>query len=55
MCIRVMGGSGQQYGGVGDIIKASVKVAQPNGAVKKGEVAHRAVIVRGPKSSARPR
>jgi len=53
MCIRVMGGSGQQYGGVGDIIKASVKVAQPNGAVKKGEVVT-AVIVRVAKEYARP-
>ncbi len=45
MCIRVMGGSGRKYASVGDIIKASVKQAQPNGAVKKGEVVT-AVIVR---------
>jgi large subunit ribosomal protein L14 len=45
MCIRILGGSAKQYAGVGDIIKASVKQAAPNGAVKKGEVVT-AVIVR---------
>jgi large subunit ribosomal protein L14 len=52
MCIRVIGGSNQQYGTVGDIIRASVKVAQPNGSVKKGEVVT-AVIVRVAKEYAR--
>ncbi|MBF6589030.1 MAG: 50S ribosomal protein L14 [Ktedonobacterales bacterium] len=45
MCIRVLGGSGRRWAGIGDLIKASVKVAQPNGTVKKGEVVT-AVIVR---------
>jgi large subunit ribosomal protein L14 len=45
MAIRVLGGSTRFYGGIGDIIVASVKSAQPNSAVKKGEVV-RAVIVR---------
>ena len=45
MCIRVLGGSRRRYASVGDVIKASVKQAQPNGAVKKGEVVN-AVIVR---------
>ncbi len=45
MCIRVLGGSGKKYASVGDLIKASVKQAQPNGAVKKGEVVT-AVVVR---------
>ncbi len=45
MCIRVLGGSSRQYGSVGDTIIASVKLAQPNAAVKKGDVV-RAVIVR---------
>src|SRR5665811_542145 len=45
MCIRVPGGSGRKTGSVGDTIIASVKVAQPNAAVKKGEVV-RAVVVR---------
>jgi large subunit ribosomal protein L14 len=44
-CIRVLGGSGRQYATVGDLIVVSVKSAQPNGTVKKGEVS-KAVIVR---------
>jgi|SRR5689334_22055492 len=55
MCIRVMSGSGKgkQYATVGDIIKASVKVAAPNGQVKKGEVVN-AVVVRVTKEYGRP-
>ncbi len=45
MVIQVMGGSRRRYGGVGDIIVASVKQAAPQSAVKKGEVV-RAVVVR---------
>jgi large subunit ribosomal protein L14 len=45
MCIRVLGGSGKRYATVGDVIVASVKSAQPNSAVRKGEVV-RAVVVR---------
>ncbi|ACZ41642.1 ribosomal protein L14 [Thermobaculum terrenum ATCC BAA-798] len=45
MCIRVLGGSNRKTASVGDVIIASVKQAQPNGAVKKGDVV-RAVIVR---------
>ena len=45
MCIRVLGGSARKYGSVGDTIIASVKQAQPNSGVKKGDVV-RAVIVR---------
>ena len=44
-CIRVLGGSARKYGGVGDVIVASVRKAAPGGAVKKGKVV-RAVIVR---------
>ena len=44
-CIRVLGGSGRRYAGVGDVIVASVRKAAPGGTVKKGEVI-RAVIVR---------
>ncbi len=51
MCIRVLGGS-KRYAEVGDLIKASVKQAQPNGAVKKGEVVT-AVIVRQAKEYGR--
>ncbi len=53
MCIRVLGGSGRKFGGVGDTIIASVKSAQPNAAVKKGEVV-RAVIVRTAQEYGRP-
>jgi large subunit ribosomal protein L14 len=53
MCIRILGGSAKQYAGVGDIIKASVKQAAPNQAVKKGEVVT-AVVVRVAKEYGRP-
>ena len=45
LCIRVLGGSTRRYGGVGDVIVASVKSAAPGGSVKKGDVV-KAVIVR---------
>ena len=45
LCIRVLGGSGRRYAGIGDIIVVSIKVALPRRGVKKGEV-HRAVVVR---------
>jgi large subunit ribosomal protein L14 len=53
MCIRVLGGSGRKFGSVGDTIIASVKSAQPNAAVKKGDVV-RAVIVRTAQEYGRP-
>jgi large subunit ribosomal protein L14 len=53
MCIRVLGGSSVKSGGVGDIIIASVKSAQPNAGVKKGDVV-RAVIVRTASEYGRP-
>lgn len=52
MCIRVLGGSRVRYGRVGDVIVASVKAANPNSNVKKGEVV-RAVIVRTAKEYGR--
>jgi large subunit ribosomal protein L14 len=45
MCILVPGGSRRRYAYVGDVIVASVKQAQPNSSIKKGDVVH-AVIVR---------
>ena len=45
LCIRVKGGSKRRYAFVGDVITATVKQANPQGAVKKGEVVT-AVIVR---------
>ena len=52
MCIRVVAGGNKQYADVGDVIVASVKQAQPGGAVKKGDVV-RAVIVRTAKEYGR--
>jgi large subunit ribosomal protein L14 len=51
-CIQLLGGSSGQYGGVGDMITASVKEALPDGTVKKGQVV-KAVIVRTRKSTRR--
>ncbi len=45
LCIRVLGGSGRRYAGIGDVIVATVKEAIPGGNVKRGEVV-KAVIVR---------
>lgn len=53
MCIRVMGGSFRRDGSIGDIIVASVKSANPGGAVKKGDVV-KAVVVRMHKAKRRP-
>src|SRR5579875_1752358 len=53
LCIRMLGGSARKYAGVGDIVIASVKQANPGGAVKKGEVV-RAVVVRTAKEYGRP-
>ena len=53
MCIRVLAGGNKQYAAVGDVIVASVKLAQPGGAVKKGDVV-KAVIVRTAKEYGRP-
>ncbi len=53
LCIRVLGGSGRRYAGIGDVIVATVKDAIPGGNVKKGEVV-KAVIVRTAKERRRP-
>ncbi len=44
-CFKVLGGTRRRYAALGDIIVASVKVAEPRGLVKKGEKV-KAVIVR---------
>ncbi len=44
-CIKVYGGSKIRYAGVGDVVVVSVKMAEPRGKVKKGDV-RKAVIVR---------
>jgi large subunit ribosomal protein L14 len=48
LCIRVLGGSGRRYAGIGDVIVATVKDAIPGGNVKKG------VVVRTVKERRRP-
>ncbi len=52
LCIRVLGGSGRRYAGIGDTIVATVKDAIPGGNVKKGEIV-KAVIVRAVKERRR--
>ena len=52
LCIRVQGGSRRRYAGVGDVITATVKQANPQGSVKKGEVV-KAVVVRTKKEFGR--
>jgi large subunit ribosomal protein L14 len=52
LTIRVLGGSGRRYAGLGDVIVATVKDAIPGGNVKKGDVV-KAVVVRTVKSTRR--
>lgn len=51
--IRVLGGTNRRYAYLGDVVIGSVKVAEPRGAVKKGQVVQ-AVIVRARKEHKRP-
>lgn len=44
-CFKVLGGTRRRYAALGDIIVASVKVAEPRGSVKKGDKV-KAVVVR---------
>ena len=53
MCFNIPGGTRRRYARVGDVIVASVKQAQPNSAVRKGEVV-RAVVVRTTSITKRP-
>lgn len=53
MCIKVLGGTRRRYASLGDVFTASVKLANPNGTVKKKEVI-RAVVVRTRKECKRP-
>ena len=52
-CFRVLGGSRKRYAGLGDIVVASVQVAEPRKAVKKKDVI-KAVIVRTRDAIRRP-
>ena len=47
LCIRVQGGSRRRYAAIGDIITATVKQANPQGSVKKGEVVQAVVVIGG--------
>jgi large subunit ribosomal protein L14 len=51
-CFKVLGGTRRRYAGLGDIVVASVKTAEPRGIVKKGEIV-KAVIVRQVRSHRR--
>ncbi|MBN1903436.1 50S ribosomal protein L14 [Candidatus Sumerlaeota bacterium] len=44
-CFRVLGGSGRRYATLGDVILCSVRLASPDGTIKK-KAKVRAVIVR---------
>ena len=52
MCIRVLGGTGRRYAGIGDVVVCAVKKAAPGGVVKKGDVVT-AVVVRTVKGQRR--
>src|ERR671917_354665 len=52
LVIRVLGGTGRRYAGLGDTVIVAVKNALPNGTVKKSDVA-RAVVVRTAKETRR--
>ena len=52
LCIRVLGGTKRRYARVGDIIVATVKTANPTGAVKRKSVV-KAVVVRTVKGARR--
>jgi len=51
-CFKVLGGTRRRYAQIGDIIVASVKIADPRGLIKKGEKV-RAVVVRQKKEKRR--
>lgn len=52
MCFRILGGTKRKYAKLGDTVVVSVKDAQPNSGVKRGDVA-RAVIIRTKKETRR--
>jgi large subunit ribosomal protein L14 len=53
LVIQVVGGTHRRYGGVGDIVVATVKSAAPQGSVKKSDIV-KAVMVRCAKEWRRP-
>ena len=53
LTIRVLGGSGRRYAGVGDVVVGTVKEAIPAANVRRGDLV-KAVIVRTVKEKRRP-
>lgn len=53
LTIRVLGGSGRRYAGIGDVVVATVKDAMPGANIRRGDVV-KAVIVRTVKEKRRP-
>ncbi len=51
-CFKVLGGTRRRYASIGDVIRASVREAAPDGQIKKGDKV-RAVIVRTSRAVAR--
>ena len=51
-CFRVLGGSRKRYAEIGDIIVASVQIAEPRKAIKKKDIV-KALIVRQRKATRR--
>lgn len=49
LVIRVLGGSGRRYAGIGDKVVVTIKKALPTGGAKKGTVS-KAVVVRTTKA-----
>ncbi len=43
-CFRVLGGSRKRYAKIGDIVIASVQVAEPRKTIKKKEIVHGVVV-----------
>lgn len=52
LCIKVLGGTRRRYAGIGDVIVATVKDANPGAGIKKGDVV-KCVVVRTCKESRR--
>ncbi len=52
-CFRILGGTRHRYGGIGDVVIASVQVAEPRKSVKKKDIV-RVLIVRTREPLRRP-
>jgi len=52
-CFRILGATRKRYGQVGDVIVASVKIAEPRKAIKKKEIV-KVLIIRQKKAMKRP-